>query len=465
MCDRNIQSVKKDMMNLWKATFGDSDEYIKLVFDEYFNIDNVDYIYDNTLLVSSLFSVKYYLGYNNICYDNDNNICIDKFKNKLSSAYLCGLATLPDYRNKGLMSKLINRYNTKLLNDKVAISFLIPADSNLKYFYKKVGYVDMSYYNADIYTSIHSFDDLLDYNISEYDNCIIKISNKKHVDYIVVDVNKYFCSVLNNVSEISNSDSSLITNDSLLNAIYNYLCESAIGCSGLRIYYSYKDFINVIRENIINKGKILFIKNHDNKPLGLLVCSNIVEGAVNVQLLLSNSKEIENILLQSLKFLLKENVSLSVRSNGVGNKVYAPFVVEEGTPDGDVNMFMDISDVYKRRKSFAMAKILNVAEVLKFVAASHPSSEFSILIKQDDLVQNQGFYSVSRGNMTFTPLTRISSEALSRIEVRCREDVNCFSISVPELAAFLWRNTNPNSIQDTAIAIPRFPVNVALLLE
>lgn len=467
MCDNIcVHNIKNDMMLLWKEIFGDNDTYIKLLFDTYFNIDNVDYIYVGSRLASSLFSVRYNLIPDKLNYDNNDRCNADEEKDmfRLSSMYLCGLATSPDYRNRGFISSLINRYNLKLFNDNISISFLIPVDYHMSMFYNKFGYVNISYSTHDKYTSAHVFSDNK-FIINDKEKYVTDVHDNDKIVYRVFDIGDYLSVVCNCKYKLTDVEYLVDCNCKLLYDAYCCLCNSLIGDSGLRIHYSYKDFITIVLENIISKGKILFLIDDKNKPSGLLFCSNIVEGLANVQLLVSNSEEKENILLQSLKNLFGGDISVTVNSYALRDKVYSPFSVDALSPGVHVLEHIAVADAYKRRKPFAMAKILNVAEVLKFVAVSYPCSEFSILIKQDEYPKNRGFYSVSHGLLGFTPLGSLSDDELRQIELRCHNDLNCFSLTVPELAAFLWRNTDPAGVEDRAIAIPRFPVNVALLLE
>ena len=57
-----INRLKKCMKKLWKDTFHDSDVYISLVFDNYFNLDNIEYYEEDGALISALLGVPYSFG-------------------------------------------------------------------------------------------------------------------------------------------------------------------------------------------------------------------------------------------------------------------------------------------------------------------------------------------------------------------------------------------------------------------
>lgn len=136
----NTNKLKRDMMKLWKDTFHDSTRYIKLVFDTYFSPDNVFYVYDGEKLVAALLGVEYEFQ----ALENDK--CLNTFK----GMYLCGLATHPEYRRKGIMARLMKEAEISAKARGFVMTFLIPADSQLREYYHKNGYVTASYKRCQV---------------------------------------------------------------------------------------------------------------------------------------------------------------------------------------------------------------------------------------------------------------------------------------------------------------------------
>lgn len=132
---KNPDIVKRDMMELWKETFHDSHYYIRLVFDAYFTPDNIFVRYDGETLIASLLGVPYEFHIPDAT--SGNKI--------LKGMYLCGLATRPAYRNKGIMSQLMKEAETSFSDRGFDMTFLIPADSHLREYYRKKGYYDASF--------------------------------------------------------------------------------------------------------------------------------------------------------------------------------------------------------------------------------------------------------------------------------------------------------------------------------
>ncbi len=123
------------MMELWKETFHDSTRYINLVFDTYFCPDNAFYMYEGDRLIAALLGVEYeFLNQREI---GETSI--------FRGMYLCGLATLPDYRRRGIMSQLMREAENSAKVRGFKITFLIPANFHLRDYYHVKGYHTASY--------------------------------------------------------------------------------------------------------------------------------------------------------------------------------------------------------------------------------------------------------------------------------------------------------------------------------
>lgn len=126
--------IRKDMMELWKETFHDSNRYIELVFDAYFQIDNIFVRYDGETLIASMLCVPY-----------EFSTVSESVRKKINGMYLCGLATRPEYRKRGIMRDLIKEAEYDLKKRGYDLTFLIPADRHLRDYYGRMGYYDGSF--------------------------------------------------------------------------------------------------------------------------------------------------------------------------------------------------------------------------------------------------------------------------------------------------------------------------------
>lgn len=502
-------NVKSQLMSIWKNTFNDTDEYVNIVFNNYYNDESHFYTCKNDKVVSAMLCIPY-------CIENIN--CkYYKGYNSLKVAYQCGVATLPEYRNMGIMSELISRANNILLEQGYALSVLIPSSDYNKLYYTHFDYTPITFISTERFVSEHVFTKNLLLN-KKNDNIfnVIYDDNKYGVIYSVNDIlqSRYNIglNILSDNDFIANISKDDIHNAKLekfkdnnlhnfLLTIYSWFRELSRYIDGCFIGHTFKDFCAILNENLVSGGKILFLTDNNSKPLGMLFCCNIGEDEVTVQLLVSESEESDVILLQSLKSfiskgaklilrrypissLLKTNPECSTQGRSVtgvglshhcslGSSVttelpdYGKYTIvpDQNANNNELARVAEVSSHAKLLQPYAMAKILKVAEVLKFVALLNRDAEFAILINRDEFIENQGLFVVKDGKLQFTPLTEMSDETYIRAIRKCSTDLHWFNISVAELSALLFRNVPNDAVVDEAISIPRLSINVALMLD
>ena len=144
-----INKVKEDMKELWKETFHDSTRYIDIVFENYFTPANAFYRYDENRLIASLLRIPYEFQI----------LTNEGFKKLSRGAYLCGLATRPEYRRRGIMAELMHEAEEASNRSGYDLAFLIPADDHLRDYYKRKGYSTASWrkteeLSGNLYTTI-----------------------------------------------------------------------------------------------------------------------------------------------------------------------------------------------------------------------------------------------------------------------------------------------------------------------
>ena len=125
---RNVDRYRDALMCMWSDVFHDSEEYISLFFDTYFNCDNCRVVMENGKVISMMFAIPYRFN----VYGNGS----------LNGLYLCGLATDVNYRGKGIMRRMIDDVNHDARLRGFDFSFLIPAGDSLRRYYNMSGYVD-----------------------------------------------------------------------------------------------------------------------------------------------------------------------------------------------------------------------------------------------------------------------------------------------------------------------------------
>lgn len=130
MIDYPSLSDEADLRALWKQVFGDSDEFIDLFFRNRYSVDSA-LVYRQAGRITSMI---FFPGYDFKYGENFGRL-----------GYICGAATLPDFRGRGIMSELLLGAFDEMKNRGDDFSALIPASDSLYVYYAKFGYHDFFY--------------------------------------------------------------------------------------------------------------------------------------------------------------------------------------------------------------------------------------------------------------------------------------------------------------------------------
>lgn len=117
-CSEDLIQLKA----LWTDVFEENPKAVSLIFDSFFDIFDGYCAKKGDKIVAALYLIK-------------GNLNGEK------AHYLCGAATLPEYRNQGIMSKLIEYALSDAAQSGDKYSLLLPANNGLYNFYSNLGYV------------------------------------------------------------------------------------------------------------------------------------------------------------------------------------------------------------------------------------------------------------------------------------------------------------------------------------
>ena len=172
---KNIDELK----NFWKLMFGDADFFVNLFFEKKFEPDKTLIFKDKGKIIATLFMNLYkfrFWGESVPCY------------------YLSGLATLPEYRRRGVMSQLI-KYSDEIMKQRnIPLAILIPSNSTIYNYYRKFDYEQVFAPNEN---SEIPFEKILTSNgdlHSAYKNFLQLFENK---DFTIEKTFNDFCTIIN----------------------------------------------------------------------------------------------------------------------------------------------------------------------------------------------------------------------------------------------------------------------------
>ena len=119
--------MKRQLAELWKTSFGDSDDFIRLFFDRVYREENALTLCENGRITAALHMIPYEMT------------CCESI---VPVAYVCGVGTLPSERGKGRMSRLMEQATVVMRNRGYSLAVLIPSSDRLYGFYERFGFVE-----------------------------------------------------------------------------------------------------------------------------------------------------------------------------------------------------------------------------------------------------------------------------------------------------------------------------------
>ena len=124
---------KQDVMNIWRESFpDDSPQFTEMYFRKKYKKQNTLLYLIEDKIASCLQMLPYKMTfYNTVC----------------KTSYISGAATLPEYKNQGIMGKLLTASFSKMRKRGDDFTTLIPQEPWLIGFYQKYGYTPCFEYN------------------------------------------------------------------------------------------------------------------------------------------------------------------------------------------------------------------------------------------------------------------------------------------------------------------------------
>lgn len=136
---------EQKIKTLWKSIFQDTDEFIRFYFDRKYRDENALLYESGDLSVAALLLLPYPMNWGGHTWQ---------------TSYISGACTHPEFRNQGLMTRLLQEAFRRMYQRGIALTTLIPAEEWLFHYYGKSGYAPVFKYSTetDIPLSSHTVD-------------------------------------------------------------------------------------------------------------------------------------------------------------------------------------------------------------------------------------------------------------------------------------------------------------------
>lgn len=404
----NEIEIKEGMMRLWKETFHDSEEYVRLVFDAFFNIEMVEYEEIDGNIVAALLAVPYYFG---------------NSSHQLKGLYLCGLSTDPAYRKHGIMGGLIERLASRMKNSGHSFMFLIPADEELQRYYRDRRFVNAFYRSVERFTSSHDFA-LENLHVLNKEDSRIKNIKQRYCERLI-------CRRISSDEELPLSEARLLTD--YIRKRENYRPDS---CRHLGILHTTCELMTAIKECFVSGGRIYYCINSDDKVTGVgfvyagndevtVYCLHVSDRCSYYRLLGEIKNDYPDLGLKLYSYPIRNIIGI--------DKKYSPA---------------------RNYEVYGMARILNLYEILKFQAEERHDLKYSILVKNEE------------NNI----LTRFVAENGSLVSSELKTDTVSQNqileaMDDREVASILFRRPDSDHIVEEVLEIPPLGGSINLMLD
>ena len=424
--------LKQKMKGLWVDTFHDSEEYVDLIFDTYFNPELVEYEEQGGEVVSALLGVPYEFG---------NSDC------KVKALYLCGLATNARYRSRGIMSILLERINARAREAGYAFTFLIPADSGLRLYYRDRGYVNAFYRVIDNYTAIH------DFNL-EYESLLLEQKDK-----VAGLKRRFFESLCSGRLDSLKSDDERYAVE---NGIVDLIQEIESCQRDLRIIHSEKDLRTAISENSVDKsGEIFYVANSSGKvTAAAFTVRKDKNSPVELRRAYASDTGSRFKLFQEVKSAYPDSAmqvylsSVDMDRKALWYRTYGS-VMPESSQTAAISVSERVYSLSAHTKVYGMVKILSLYEILKFMAETSRDLKYSILVREQGGVSEVKKYMVRNGKISMLSMQE------EEIVGNAATDI----MSVRDVAEIIFRRRDGDNLITEAFGIPSINASISLMLD
>ena len=424
----STETKEKQMWNLWKNTFHDSDEYINLVFDNYYDPELTETYEENGKIVSCLMGVPY------------------RFVNgddSFNALYLCGLATDKEFRRKGYMGELL-RNAEKRFKDHFDMLFLIPSSESLLAYYDNHGYHKGIYRTEERYTAAHDFRNDFVMSLQKVDERIrdmkIELLDRleiKKISFPDIEAKEQLKDYIRSKEEGKKN--------------YAMLCHSE------------KDIEAVIKENEISGGDIYICKDKDDNITGVSFSNIIDKERIQILQIYHDNPASYYKLLHHIKFTFPDNpiTVWQPLSDGHKTALREEYFGTENPDGGDLDPeFGDALrpfDPWLNAKVYGVVNILNYGSILRYIAKNNPKRQFTIFIK-DSIESNSGlFCSNYKG--------KVEISEFEDFHILLQKYPNLTVLTKKETTELLFRKKGESSIITDIFGISPLHLYMSLLLD
>lgn len=423
----NSSDLKRKMSELWKDSFHYSDAYISLLFNNCFNPQLCEYEEQDGAVVAAIFGIPYKFG---------------NSERSIRALFLCGVTTKSQFRSQGIMTKLLDRINNKAANAGFAFTFLLPPDKGLRKYFFDRNYVNAFYRVVDNYTSLHDFD-------RDYESILLEQKEK------VAELKRKHYSLL----KVAKVDKDNPASEEMASGIHSLIhdCESAQ--ADLQILHTDDDINTIIRQYSITPTGAVYVCTTPSGKVSAVAFTKCDDTTVIVDKMFSADLASRYKVLNAIKIdqptrgIRHYVSSIEMDRKALWLRTYGS-AMPEAAQVGTVSVAERVYSLAAHAKIYGMAKILNLAEILKFQAENRRELKYSILVKLDDPYTME-LLECKNGVVS---IKRLASDDLSPSQ-------KASAMSKRAIGEILFRRRDTDNMITEAFGIPSINAAASLLFD
>ncbi|MDE7396681.1 MAG: GNAT family N-acetyltransferase [Muribaculum sp.] len=138
-----MDTKRQEAINIWRHCFDDSREYTDMYFTQVYRDDDCLTLDREGKTVASLLLQPYAMRFHSMSH--------------APVGYICGVGTLPQWRNRGCMTELMHTALRESMKRGYMFDAVIPADETLELYYRGFGFSPAFRVDRQRYTARHTF--------------------------------------------------------------------------------------------------------------------------------------------------------------------------------------------------------------------------------------------------------------------------------------------------------------------
>lgn len=142
IAEDKAHQLRDELHTLFNINFPQDKKWNQWYFDTVYSPENALYINVGDKIASALFIEPYAMRFQN---------------SQVKLGYISGVSTLPEFRGKGYMRRLMSDAVAEAYSQGMALTAVIPATQRLYFFYDKFGFSTTVYVDEERYTAAHTF--------------------------------------------------------------------------------------------------------------------------------------------------------------------------------------------------------------------------------------------------------------------------------------------------------------------